>query len=72
MEDNNSENQRDVKPWNLIDGSPRIPLEFAQARYDICKACEFFRPKTMTCKKCGCFMKLKTTLEQAKCPIGKW
>jgi hypothetical protein len=61
----------DVKPWDLINGD-RSPEELAASRLEICKGCEWFRQKTQTCKKCGCFMKLKTTLEKAKCPIGKW
>ena len=72
MENNNSENQRDVKPWDLINGSPRSPKELAQYRFDICKQCPEFRPASHTCRKCGCFMKLKTTLAEAKCPLGKW
>ena len=65
------DNQRDVKPWDLINGD-RSPEELAAYRLEICKGCEWFRQRTQTCKKCGCFMKLKTTLEKAKCPIGKW
>ena len=61
-----------VKPWDLVNGSPRSPEELAAYRFEICSGCEFFRQRTQTCKKCGCFMKLKTKLEQAKCPIGKW
>ena len=26
----------------------------------------------MKCTKCGCFMKLKSTLKTAKCPVGHW
>jgi hypothetical protein len=44
----------------------------AQYRFDICKQCPEFRPASHTCRKCGCFMKLKTTLANAKCPLGKW
>lgn len=66
------QNDRDVKPWDLINGSPRSPEEIAAYRLEICKGCEWFRQRTQTCKKCGCFMKLKTTLESARCPIGKW
>jgi len=62
----------DVKPWNLIDGSPRSPEELEQARLEICSGCEHYRAKTNQCKLCGCFMKLKTKLEHATCPIGKW
>lgn len=64
--------QRDVKPWDLINGSPRTPEEIAESRLEICRNCEFYRKRTNQCKKCGCFMKLKTKLEEARCPIGKW
>jgi len=72
MENDLSANQKDVKPWDLINGSPRSQEELAIYRLEICKQCEFFRQKSQTCKKCGCFMKLKTSLEHARCPIGKW
>ena len=62
----------EVRPWDMINGSPRSPEEEFNRRMDICRSCEFFRPKTETCKKCGCFMKMKTKLSNANCPIGKW
>jgi hypothetical protein len=63
----------DAKPWDLLNpNEPRSGEELAKYRFDICNTCEFFRSASKTCKKCGCFMKLKTTLEKAKCPIGKW
>jgi rRNA maturation endonuclease Nob1 len=50
----------------------KIISDEIDARWDMCQACEhFFRP-TGTCKKCGCFMKLKTKLKAATCPVGKW
>ena len=67
------QNGSDVKPWDLLNpNQKRSPEELQQYRLEICRSCEFFRPRTETCKKCGCFMKLKTKLEAAKCPIGKW
>lgn len=63
---------KDVKPWDLINGSPRSPEELAKYRLEICQTCEFYKPKTNRCAKCGCFMKLKTQLEHAKCPMKKW
>jgi len=65
-------NQDDVRPWDLLKSGNRTPEEISNTRLEICKTCEWFRPKSQTCKKCGCFMRLKTTLEHAKCPIGKW
>lgn len=63
----------EVKPWDLLNpNKPRSSEELAEYRLEICNSCEFFRPRPQTCRKCGCFMKLKSALEQAKCPIGKW
>jgi len=63
----------DVKPWDLLNpNQPRSQEDLVNSRLKICRGCEFFRPKTETCRKCGCFMKLKTMLENAKCPIDKW
>lgn len=63
----------DVKPWDLFNpNKPRSSEELAEYRLKICKECPAYRPASNTCRKCGCFMKLKTTLEHAKCPIGRW
>jgi hypothetical protein len=62
----------DVKPWDLINGSPRATEEEATRRFDICKACPEIIELTSTCKQCGCFMYMKTKLQDAKCPLGKW
>jgi uncharacterized paraquat-inducible protein A len=61
----------DVSFLDLFDPSqPRSSKEQIQARLEICKTCEFFTGKR--CKRCGCFMALKTTLHEASCPVGKW
>ncbi len=63
----------DVKPWDLLNpNKERSPEELAEYRLEICKGCEHFSKLSIRCKKCGCFMKLKTNLKDAKCPIGKW
>ena len=41
-------------------------------RMKICLQCEHFLKLTKQCKKCGCFMIIKTRLPNATCPIGKW
>ena len=46
--------------------------ETRSKRYEICNDCEYLVKATSTCKQCGCFMTLKTKLQRAKCPIGKW
>ena len=44
--------------------------EVIDKRWDICKGCEFLNNNK--CEKCGCFMKIKTRVATARCPIGKW
>lgn len=46
--------------------------EVADTRFSICQQCPELRKVTHQCKKCGCFMGVKTKLNSAKCPIGKW
>ena len=36
-----------------------------------CRGCPYITPK-FRCTKCGCFMKIKTQLAHARCPIDKW
>ena len=49
-----------------------VSKEIKDQRLDICSSCIFLFNITKQCKKCGCFMELKTKLADAKCPIGKW
>ena len=41
-------------------------------RWAECEKCEFLLKPTNNCEKCGCFMKVKTKVATAACPIGKW
>ena len=64
---------RDVKPWDLINPHTEYTdRETSDARYEICKTCPELFDLTKQCKKCGCFMALKTKMKEATCPIGKW
>jgi hypothetical protein len=38
----------------------------------ICSDCDHLFQPTYTCKKCGCFMKVKVQLRKSECPIGLW
>lgn len=44
----------------------------AQNRLKICQGCEFFESAANRCRKCGCFMSVKTYLKAERCPVGKW
>ena len=41
-------------------------------RIDICKSCEHFFKPTGSCKKCGCFVRIKAKISTLSCPINKW
>lgn len=73
----NKKEKRDVRPWDLFRNSntpegARVTEEVQKKRYDICKGCPDFISLTSQCKRCGCFMKHKSKLSAASCPIGKW
>jgi len=62
-----------VKIWDVFDPkSEWVNDEIKETRYSICQQCPEFISLTTQCKQCGCMMKLKTGLEKASCPIGKW
>lgn len=67
-----SENSGEVRPWNLIDGSPRVDNKTRRERFNICKGCPELITPINVCGQCGCLMKLKTKLADATCPLGKW
>jgi uncharacterized paraquat-inducible protein A len=58
----------------LRSGALMVSTEIKTQRLEICKSCEWYddNNEQSKCKKCGCFMILKTKLEVAKCTIGKW
>jgi hypothetical protein len=66
-------NLGDTRPWDyLSQHTEYCTEEEAENRYSICLSCPELINLTKTCKKCGCFMTVKTKLEKARCPIGKW
>jgi hypothetical protein len=65
-------NLGETRPWHVLNSENHIDQKTADQRMDICKSCPELIQLTKQCKKCGCFMEMKTKLEYAKCPIGKW
>jgi hypothetical protein len=64
---------KDVTFFDLFDPTePRSDKELIEFRLSKCNECPFFNKRSARCQHCGCFMKLKTTLEGAKCPMGHW
>jgi hypothetical protein len=46
--------------------------EVAERRFRICKLCPYYFKATGNCKKCGCFVDIKTKYKDQKCKLGKW
>ena len=70
---NSSKAERKVKPWDFLNPNTEYATEEeAERRFKICDYCPELISLTKQCKKCGCLMHLKTKLEKATCPLGKW
>jgi hypothetical protein len=62
-----------VSPLDMINPNiTKMSKEEAAPRLAECLNCEHLIKLTTSCRKCGCFMKAKTRLPLASCPIGKW
>ncbi len=62
-----------VRPWDVVNPDTEYAAEdVAEARMQLCLDCPKLIPATHQCSECGCFMKLKTKLLHAKCPLNKW
>jgi hypothetical protein len=65
--------QGETRPWHVLDPSKFSEDEnLGKERLAICKTCPELIKLTTQCKKCGCFMAVKTKLTGATCPLGKW
>lgn len=60
------------RPWDIIDKENHVNDDIAGERFSICLNCPYLSKTTKQCRKCGCFMAVKTKLHNASCPIGKW
>lgn len=58
--------------FNVIDLIKPVSNETQQNRISICNECVEFNKTTHICDQCGCFMPIKTKLENQKCPLGNW
>lgn len=62
---------RTVRPWDLLNPNMgHTPEEVRAERLAICHACD--RLHLGVCGECHCVMRLKVTLADAVCPLGKW
>ena len=49
-----------------------VPDEIYEERLAICKECVYYFKPTGTCKRCLCFMKIKSRIAPMECPQGYW
>lgn len=65
--------KRVARPWDILDPNmPKVTESVRKERIDACMGCEHLIKFTKQCKKCGCFMKVKSHIPWASCPVGKW
>lgn len=61
------------RPWDALNPNTKwVSGEVSDKRIEVCNGCPEFVKLTSQCKKCGCFMNVKTKLENASCPLSKW
>lgn len=58
--------------FDLLIPTKYVSETIQKERMDICKACPMLRPVSKTCKKCGCYVNLKTKIKTEQCPLSKW
>jgi hypothetical protein len=55
----------------LLEDPTVAPRRVAALRMEVCESCDRYTEKK-TCEICQCFMPIKTTMANMKCPIDKW
>jgi hypothetical protein len=65
------DNTIEARPWHMLT-EEKVKQDEFDRRMSICRSCEFLKRPAEQCSKCGCFMKLKTKIDRAHCPIHKW
>ena len=46
--------------------------EIKEQRMTICRACDEYDADQVRCRKCGCFLLIKTSFSVDSCPLQKW
>jgi hypothetical protein len=57
---------------SVIDSIELVDAETSSHRMQVCLECPFLSKTLGQCEKCGCFMRAKTKLKTASCPLKKW
>ena len=57
---------------SIMTNGIKVSPEIAKKRLKICKSCPHLLKRTGNCKKCGCFVDVKTLYQDQYCKLGKW
>ena len=55
-----------------LNSDNHVREEISSKRMEICNVCPELIQITKQCKKCMCFMLIKTKVNSVYCPLGKW
>jgi hypothetical protein len=62
-----------VSPLDILNPNTEwVDDNLYNERYSLCLSCPELINLTKQCKKCGCFMTVKSKMKIATCPLGKW
>jgi len=62
-----------ARPWDILNpNTDYVSAEISDSRMALCNLCPELIPTGSVCKKCGCFMVIKTKMSHAFCPLEKW
>jgi hypothetical protein len=56
----------------LLEDPTVAPRRVAILRMGVCEDCDHYIKDSGQCDICLCYMKLKTTMANMECPLGKW
>ena len=57
---------------NMMTDGVKVHPDIAKKRLQICLKCPYLLKRTGSCKKCGCFVNIKTQYADQSCKLEKW
>jgi hypothetical protein len=57
---------------HINNGSKICSQDLVEKRINICLSCDKYNPNKDSCSECGCYLSVKTSWAEQKCPLGKW
>jgi hypothetical protein len=54
------------------DDSLLVSEEIREKRWETCRSCQYYDPRQLRCRHCGCFLEAKIRFAIDSCPLQKW